>query len=96
MRDVLFWAVCIPLRYSLYLYARTSSLLLRTFAAVVGARWVLGYEQAHVGFFGGKAWWAWSRPLHGTLWLAYAMSNQASFLLYDTWLGAANKFLNKH
>ena len=94
MRELLFWAVCIPVRYGLYLYARTSSVLLRAFAAVVGTRWLLGYENGNEGFFGGPAWWARSRPLHGALWLGYAATDRASLLLYDVYLGVANKFLN--
>tara|TARA_Y100000768_G_scaffold162854_1_gene121860 strand:+ start:2573 stop:2857 length:285 start_codon:yes stop_codon:yes gene_type:complete len=91
---MLFWVACLPLRYALYLHAKTKSVALRLFAAVIGSRWVLGFERGTVGFFGGKAWWAKSRPLHGILWLAYATTDRASYLKYDLYLGIANKFLN--
>ena len=62
-RALLFWGVCIPLRLSLASLGNNTAL--RVFAAVVGARWLTGAEDSKVGRFGGPAFWADERPLHG-------------------------------
>ncbi len=87
-RALLFWGVCIPLRY--VLAAQGDQLWLRAAAAVISTRWLAGYETAHVGFFGGPAWWADERKLHGALWLGYAATGQSAFLYFDTHVGVAN------
>eukprot|EP00966_Prymnesium_polylepis_P247462 5722233-Prymnesium_polylepis.1 len=56
----------------------------------MGARWVMGFETGHVGFFGGPVWWANERVLHGYLWLAYALMGESLFLVADTCLGVVN------
>lgn len=91
-RDLLFWCVCIPLR--LHLAGIGDSRMLRLFASVVGARWVLGHEDGSVGLFGGPAWWADERPLHGLLWSTYAISGNKNYLLADVWFGAFNWLLH--
>lgn len=89
-RDRLFWLVCIPLRGALSCHALTGERQwLRAFAAVVGARWVLGYEVGDEGMFGGPTWWKEERRLHGVLWLAYALGLRPALAL-DTAFGAYN------
>jgi len=94
-RGALFWGVCIPLRS--YLSSKGDDALLRAFATVIGARWVLGYENGDEGVFGGVSWWREQRPLHGALWLSYAATGKSQFLKVDTVVGAANWiFSNTH
>ena len=52
--------------------------------------WVAGYESGRVGRFGGPAWWADERRLHGLLWLLYAATGRGEWLLVDTAVGAGN------
>ena len=87
-RGALFWGVCIPLRS--YLSSKGDDPLLRFFAAVIGSRWLLGYENGNEGVFGGKTWWKEERPLHGALWMTYAVAGDSRFLKADTAFGAAN------
>ena len=87
-RALLFWGVCIPLR--LYLSTRKDSAWLRIFAGVIGVRWISELENGTEGVFGGPAFWANQRPMHGYLWLLYSVSNNNTFLLFDTLFGAAN------
>ena len=90
MRSVLFWGVCIPVRTTIARYAAEDTYLLRAAALVIGARWLSGLENGNEGVFGGPAWWAEERPLHGALWTAYALSGQSGFLYADTGLGIVN------
>ena len=89
-RALVFWGVCIPLRS--YLATRGDDPKLRVFAAVIGARWVMGLENGNEGVFGGPAWWADERALHGALWLAYSVTGDSDFLVADTVFGAVNWF----
>ena len=93
-RDALFWGVCIPVR--IYLATRGDDLALRVLAAVVGARWVLGYENSEVGLFGGRVWWADMRFAHGLHWLAYSVTGNDLWLKSDTVLGAASWFSKEY
>ena len=92
-RNIVFWAVCIPLRMRI---ARSvtqepwSQCVTRPFAAVVGARWLLGLENGDEGMFGGPTWWADQRRLHGGLWTAYAVTGQSCYLWADVAVGVAN------
>ncbi len=63
---------------------------LRVFAAWIGWRWVTGREVGDEGVFGGPAFWADERWLHGVLWLAYALHDDWRFLFADTAFGAFN------
>ena len=87
-RALLFWGACIPLR--IYLASRGDDLLLRGFAAVVSYRWLSGLEDHKIGSFGGPAFWADERPMHGALWGSYAISGNSAFLWADTVFGAGN------
>ena len=89
-RALLFWGVCIPARA--YLASRGNDPLLRVAAAVIGYRWLAGLESGHTGAFGGPAFWADERPVHGALWASYAASGASVFLWADTAFGAANWF----
>ena len=95
-RAILFWSVCIPIRVQLTTLARTRNpKLLRLFAAALGARWLSGGEVGNEGAFGGPAFWADERVLHGALWAAYALNLPNSeeawkFLAFDTLFGAVN------
>ena len=90
-RAQVFWLVCIPVRTSLAVLAlRGDRPILRTGAAVVGARWLLGYEMAVEGVFGGPAWWRDERALHGALWATYAATGDGRLLVADTAFGALN------
>lgn len=86
MRAALFWGVCIPTR--LYLASLGDSVFMRAGASVVSYRWLTGLNDNHMGFFGGPAFWADKRPLHGLLWGAYAVSGNSNFLYGDALLGA--------
>ncbi|MAH41499.1 MAG: hypothetical protein CMO41_04550 [Verrucomicrobiales bacterium] len=88
-RGLLFWTVCIPLRVTL---ASNANDALRALAAVIGVRWLSGMENGNEGVFGGVAWWAKQRPVHGALWSAYAVSGDRKFLYLDTAYGAYNWF----
>ena len=43
--------------------------------------------RATTGFFGGHAWWAPYRKLHGALWGLYALTADALYLYADTLAG---------
>ena len=88
MRGFLFWGVCIPVRLSLA--RRGDDPLLRAAAAVIGYRWLSGQQNGPEGVFGGVAFWADDRPVHGMLWSAYAASGRNEFLYADTAFGALN------
>jgi hypothetical protein len=87
-RALLFWTVCIPLRS--YLATRGDNAYLRLFAALIGVRWMLGYENGDEGMFGGPAWWADDRHLHGILWTGYSLTGDSRWLKADTAYGAIN------
>jgi hypothetical protein len=87
-RALLFWGVCVPTRA--YLASRGNDPYLRAAAAVVGYRWLTGLQSAHIGAFGGPAFWADERPMHGVLWASYAATGQSTFLWADTAFGAVN------
>lgn len=91
-RGALFWGVCIPLRS--YLSSKGDDATLRAFAAVIGGRWLLGYQNGDEGMFGGPSWWEEERPLHGALWSAYAVTGDSRFLKADTAVGALNWVLS--
>ena len=65
---------------------------LRLAAAAIGVRWMAGLENGNEGVFGGPAWWAKDRPVHGFMWAAYAVSGDNKFLYLDTAYGAYNWF----
>ena len=87
-RALLFWGVCIPVRATLASLGNNA--LLRVFALGVGANWLLGFSDGHVGAFGGSAFWKEERPVHGALWTAYALTGRSGFLWFDTAFGALN------
>ena len=59
---LIFWGVCIPLRTVIAAHAGPKTYLLRSAAADIGVRWLLGMENGHEGMFGGPTWWAEERP----------------------------------
>lgn len=87
-RNALFYLVCVPSRLLVARYA-TFVPYMRYIAAAVGTTWLLGLPDKSVGFFGGNAWWAKYRPLHGVLWLAYAATRDNRYLYADPLLGVA-------
>ena len=89
-RATLFWGVCIPLRA--YLASRGSDPYLRVAASVLAYRWLSGLENGHIGAFGGPAFWADERPLHGALWGAYALTGNSTWLWADVTVGGVNWF----
>jgi len=89
-RSLLFWAVCVPVRVAVCVRAARGEPGLRALAAVIGGRWLLGVERGHVGAFGGPAWWAAERPVHGLLWSAFAVTGVNHFLVGDTVFGVCN------
>lgn len=93
-RAVLFWGACIPFRA--YLASRGNDPLLRAAAVIISYRWLSGSEAAHTGQFGGPAFWAKQRPLHGGLWAAYAVTGDADWLWADVAFGGANWLVQHH
>lgn len=83
-RGLLFWSVCIPLRTAL---ARNAGPVTRALGAVIGPRWLLGLENGNEGMFGGPAWWADHRVVHGAMWSAHAITGDPKFLYLDTAYG---------
>ena len=63
---------------------------LRVPAAVIAHSWLSGSISGVEGFFGGHAWWAEERPVHGVLWAWYALTGAWQFLAVDTIYGANN------
>ena len=87
----MFWSVCIPLRSAISAYAMSGDRrVLRVAASVISVRWLAGLEVGDEGFFGGPAWWADERPMHGFFWGMYALSGNGRYLAVDTAFGAAN------
>jgi hypothetical protein len=94
-RAIVFWSVCLPTRlYFASTIARDYEQLSRLLALLVGGRWITGAEMSVEGFFGGPAWWAESRRVHGALWLAYAALGDRELLYADVLYGALNWLLN--
>ena len=91
-KDVLFWTVCIPLRY--YLSTLGDNRYLRAYALITSINWLSGMENSEVGQFGGPAWWKEERSLHGALWGAYAITGNSAMLKADVALGAVNWVVN--
>lgn len=87
-RALLFWTVCLPTRLLITESARRGEQAPRLFAAVISYRWLSGIENKAVGAFGGPAWWADLRPVHGLLWGAYAALGDWRILLLDSAFGA--------
>lgn len=87
-RATFFWTICIPVRS--YLATRGDVLWLRAFAVVLATRWITGGAYSIENVFGGPAWWAAQRGVHGMLWLSYALSGDSLFLKVDTLLGIIN------
>ena len=92
-RAALFWGVCVPLR--VYLASRGDVPVLRAAAALIAYRWLSGAESKHVGFFGGPAFWAELRPVHGMLWASYAATGKSVHLWADVALGAGSWVAHK-
>lgn len=91
MKALLFWTVCIPLRLQL---ATSPPPWMRAFAIVVGYRWLSGSIDNKVGLFGGEAWWADTRKLHGAMYTMYALTDRSEWLLADTAFGASSWILH--
>ena len=87
-RKFVFWGVCIPLRA--YLSSMGDSEYLRVFGAYIGSRWLLGAESGTIGAFGGKAWWAEERAMHGLIWLVYSLTGESTWLQLDVLIAALN------
>ncbi len=87
-RGALFWGVCIPTR--LAIASQADKPVIRATAAVISYRWLSGLEDGHIGAFGGVAWWAKQRELHGLLWAVYAVTGDGRALYADTAFGALN------
>ena len=83
-----------PTRVTLARLARDGSDMLRLAALFIGGRWVMGMEVGRKGVFGGPAWWAAQRKLHGLLWLGYALTDRWQFLAGDTAFAALNWLTN--
>ena len=92
-RALVFWGVCIPTRLLISRTASADTTALRALAALIGSRWLLGMENGSEGAFGGPAWGARQRPLHGVMWSLYSVTGDNSFLYLDTVAGAANWLL---
>lgn len=95
---LLFFGVCIPTRAALSYAASVlkpasqEESVARGAAAVLGGIWVTGIpfnkESKPTTFLGNDVWWNDLRPVHGLLWLAYAITGESGFLFADTGLGA--------
>ena len=91
-RAILFWAVCIPTRVAATVVAESgvAELPMRLGAGVISYRWLSGAVSSTKGFFGGEAWWADERPLHGVLWGLYSTTGNWKWLMVDTAFGGVN------
>lgn len=83
---VYFYLGCLPVRLALAEY-HASIPFLRPIALAVGLTWFAGLPNSEVGFFGGPAWWANYRPLHGLIWLLYAGTGDNKWLFADAAAG---------
>jgi ABC-type xylose transport system permease subunit len=99
---ILFLLLCIPLRLSLALIAKNASYnvlrLLALFAIIIGIGfWVIflgGYRKTGVETGGKPIWWNNIRPLHGTIFILFAIlvltpyyNNAWYLLLLDVIIG---------
>ena len=91
-RALYFWLGCMPLRA--FLATRGDLPALRAAAAVIGGRWVLGFNNGHIGAFGGAAWWREERGGHGLRWRSYAVTGDDRWLKADVAFGAGNWVLS--
>ena len=85
VRFFLFWCACIPAR--LFVASLGNNAVMSLIAALIGIWWLSGMETTRVGRFGGPAFWADIRPLHGLLWLLYAITGNCIFLYVDLFVG---------
>lgn len=84
-RFLLFWLVCIPTRVA---FAHFDFEFKRIIALIVALYWLSGVNKdENTGFFQGKAWWKEFRPIHGLLWLLFAITNSNVWLYLDIVLG---------
>ena len=94
-REYLFWTVCIPFRTlvtNLVRFNRSLNTLVRLLGTVLAYRWLNGLEAGNEGAFGGVAWWADTRPMHGHLWAFFVITGDWRFVAADTLAGMANWF----
>ena len=94
-RQVVFWLGCIPTRLLLTHLARRGKQWLRLVAGMIGVTWLSGSITSRKGFFGGHAYWWDERPLHGALWMGYALLDEWRLLAVDTGVGIANHLSNQ-
>lgn len=87
-KTMLFWLGCMPARLALALNIEKLSPTLQLATIIPGIVWLTGMYKSSIGFFGGYAWWAQLRPLHGALWVLYAATKDKRWLLLDTSLAA--------
>lgn len=96
-RTLLFWTVCLPVRFGIYKLAKRFSgdetpnarLLLRVAAGVFSCAWLVIYgTHTDKTFFGGNAWWADKRPFHASLYGFYSVTGRYQSLLADVILAA--------
>ena len=89
-RALLFWGVCFPTRLAIARVAYEGNSTLRLASAAVAFAWLTGSVSTTTGSFGGPAFWADERPIHGALWGAYTVTGDYRFLLADATFGAIN------
>ena len=99
-RAALFWGVCIPVRTAIAIKAGQESKRserrltdVRALAVLPTVYWLSG-QGGSTGFFGGDAWWAEQRALHGTLWGLYVYTGRSEWLWLDVGVGAMNWFIH--
>lgn len=89
-RNILFFAVCIPVRLS-FAYLQNSKYALNWLSLVIGFAFIYQWYnwKGQKGFFGGKLWWNKMRLVHGILYiLAYF---EPKLLYLDVLLGLIAK-----
>lgn len=91
-RAAVFWAVCVPTRG--LLLAHADRVWVRAFATAASVMW-LTQDMGHIGAFGGVAWWADARPVHGVLWGLYALSGARALLGVDLLYGTLRWFVTR-
>lgn len=82
-RSILFWGVCLPLRY--YLRTHYSDRKeLRVVYGLTGLKWLFFDDVTQTeGFFGGPLWWKDVRKVHAPLLLAYSATGSQLPLSID-------------
>jgi hypothetical protein len=92
-----FWFVCIPVRLAIAVFTQLMPTCHGACKWIVPVPYLiigLGFFKnactgKEIGFFGGRAWWASYRPVHGLLWFGAGILILGAHIFDETYVPAA-------